>query len=246
MNLSIIGSNSLGNAYALHNENECLLIECGMPRKMVFNAIDWKISTIVGCLLTHDHGDHTKHIKEYLDRGIDIYSSELTHKEIGTQNHHRSKFIKSGIEFKIGNFTILPFNVQHDAADPLGFFIHHNECGNVLFVTDSYYVSYTFKGLNNIIVEANYSNAIIKAKQDAGELPKFLKDRVIQSHMSIETCSQLLKANDITKVNNIVLIHLSDRNSNAIEFKQTIENETGKSVHIANRGMKLLFNKTNF
>jgi hypothetical protein len=37
--------------------------------------------------------------------------------------------------------------------------------------------------------------------------------------MSLETLLELLGKNDLSKVNNIVLIHLSDSNSNAIEFK---------------------------
>jgi hypothetical protein len=57
---------------------------------------------------------------------------------------------------------------------------------------------------------------------------------------------ETLLANDLSAVNNIVLIHLSDCNSNALEFQQGIKKATGKTVHIANKLMILKFNKTPF
>jgi len=80
----------------------------------------------------------------------------------------------------------------------------------------------------------------------AGENPKFLHDRVITSHMSLDNCKGMLGANDLTAVNNIVLIHLSDGNSDARRFKKEVEEQTGKTVHVAEAGMVLDFNKTPF
>ena len=91
--------------------------------------------------------------------------------------------------------------------------------------------------LHNIIIEANYCKKIIDAKVVAGTNPKFLRDRVITSHMSIDTCKELLKANDLSAVNNIVLIHLSEGNSNAKQFQEEITAATGKKVHVARPGM---------
>jgi uncharacterized surface protein with fasciclin (FAS1) repeats len=64
--------------------------------------------------------------------------------------------------------------------------------------------------------------------------------------MSIETCKGLLEANDLTAVNNIVLIHLSDGNSNAADFKKQVQDLTGKTVHIAGKDMVIDLNKTPF
>jgi hypothetical protein len=64
--------------------------------------------------------------------------------------------------------------------------------------------------------------------------------------MSFETCREELLANDLRAVNSIVLIHLSDLNSNADEFREGIREATGKTVYIAQKGMKIEFNKTPF
>jgi ribonuclease BN (tRNA processing enzyme) len=55
--------------------------------------------------------------------------------------------------------------------------------------------------------------------------------------MSLQTCIKTLKANDLSQVNNIVLIHLSDRNSDESRFKSDVERATGKVVHVADKGM---------
>jgi phosphoribosyl 1,2-cyclic phosphodiesterase len=134
-------------------------------------------------------------------------------------DHHRLKTIRAGEIFRVGNFKVLPFKIQHDVAEPLGFIINHAETGNVLFITDSYYVSDTFRNIHNIIIEANFSQEIIDRKVKEGASPEFLRNRIFKSHMSLETCKKTLKANDLSKVHHIVLIHLSDGNSNAKHFK---------------------------
>jgi phosphoribosyl 1,2-cyclic phosphodiesterase len=100
--------------------------------------------------------------------------------------------------------------------------------------------------LNNILIEANYRFDLLEKNIKAGRIPTILRDRTLQSHMSLETCKEALQANDLSAVNNIVLIHLSDGNSNANEFKQEVYSLTGKSVHVADAGMKLNFNKSPF
>ena len=145
-----------------------------------------------------------------------------------------------------GNITILPFNVKHDAIEPLGFLIHHKECGKVLFLTDSYYSPYTFKGLNQIIIEANYSQEIVDKKIESGSLHGIVRNRILTSHLSLETCKKLLLANDLSQVNNIVLIHLSDGNSNEVGFKEEIYQTTQKNVSVASPGMEIDFNPTPF
>ena len=64
--------------------------------------------------------------------------------------------------------------------------------------------------------------------------------------MNLSTCKELLQANDLSKVNNIVLIHLSDSNSNAKQFQQEITATTGKKVYVAEAGLTIDFNKQPF
>lgn len=247
MRLTIINSNSLGNAYILENEHEALLIECGVQFDKIKQALNFNYRKVVGCIVTHEHKDHCKSVKEVMAAGINVYSTFGSLNAMGVSIAHRANAIIPGQSFLLGEYKILPFSVKHDCADPVGYLINHAECGNVLFLTDSYYCEYTFKGLNNIIIEANYCQTILDKRLNDGANPLFLRDRVITSHMSLDTCKQTLQANDLSQVNNIVLIHLSDGNSDAGRFKKEVQEATGKVVHVAGPGMIIEnFNKQPF
>lgn len=246
MKLKIINSNSEGNCYILENNQEALLIECGVRFDRIKQALNFNLSKLVGCVITHDHKDHCRCVNEVLAAGIEVFASEGTHSAMGTIMHHRAGIFKKGKSLKVGGFKIIGFDVKHDAADPLGFLIHHEETGNILFLTDSYYCEYTFPNLHNVIIEANYCQAILNARQESGSTPGFLRDRVIESHMSLATCKDMLQANDLSLVNNIVLIHLSDGNSDAKRFRREVQEQTGKMVYVAHAGLVMDFNKQPF
>jgi len=245
MELHILGSSSKGNCYILQNNNEALVIEAGVSLKEVKKAVDFNVNKIVGVLVSHEHGDHAKYVNEFDKARIKVCMSAGTANKIAYVVHDLI-LMSNGCKFKIGNFTILPFDVKHDAVEPLGFLIKHDETGNVLFVTDSYFVPYTFANLNNIIIEANYDKDLLKRNIEAGKIPPSHYNRLLESHMSIDTCIEALQANDLRKVNNVVLCHLSDGNSNADDFKDRVHKATGKTVTVADKGMVINFSKTPF
>jgi phosphoribosyl 1,2-cyclic phosphodiesterase len=250
MRLKIINSNSKGNAYILENNQEALLIECGTRFDLIKQALGFNLSKVVGCIVTHSHGDHCKGAKDLTNAGIDIYATEGTCEElIANWNPlpNRVKPRHMAIPFSLGAFRIIPFKTVHDTKEPCGFLIQHEECGVVLFLTDTVYSPFLFKGLNNVIVEANYCERILQKKMEDGATMEFLRDRVIQSHMSLQNCKDLLRANDLSQVNNIVLIHLSDSHSDEVRFQREVEEVTGKTVHVAGKDMTIEnFNKTPF
>jgi len=246
MELKIIGTGSKGNAYILENENEALLIECGVNVSDIKKALNFNYDKIVGCIVTHEHKDHCKAIDDVMGLGINTYTGAKTFVEIKPKHTHRANVIASKQTIQIGNFKVMAFDVKHDAAEPLGYLIEHPDCGKVLFLTDTYYCAYTFKGLNNIIIEANYSKEIIDQKFGSESGLEFLRNRILKSHFSLANCKDMLSANNLTQVNNIVLIHLSDSNSNEKQFQKEVFELTGKNVTVANNGMKINFNKTPF
>lgn len=246
MKLKVIGTGSQGNAYILETENEALLIECGVKVDEIKKALNFDLSKVVGCLVTHEHQDHCKSIHDIMRLGINTYSGRKTFEVINPDNIHRAMTISSRETVKIGNFSVMAFDVKHDAVEPLGFLINHSECGKTLFLTDTYYCKYTFPGLNNIIIEANYSKEIIDRKFGPDSDKEFLRNRILKSHFSLANCKDMLAANNLSSVNNIVLIHLSDSNSDEKQFVKEIYELTGKNVTAAVNGMQIDFNKTPF
>lgn len=237
MILKVLGSSSSGNCYLLQSKEESLLLECGLSYKEILKGIDFDLSNLKGCLITHSHNDHCKAVKELAIAGVDIGLSHGTFQElISTKDlknySHRMKFLKHKKIEKFGGFKVTSFNAMHDTKEPLCFLIYHEEMGSLLFLTDSYYSPYAFNNVEHILIECNYSEDILD------ELPKH-RARVLESHMSLETLKSHLENWDLSKTKTITLIHLSDSNSEPKRFKKEIKDLTNKEVNIATKDLIL-------
>lgn len=111
--------------------------------------------------------------------------------------------------------------------------------GNMVFMTDTEYSPYRFEKISHFCIEANYDQHILDENVMAGRIPLVARNRVMKSHMSIQTVKELLKENDLSKTRNIILLHLSNGNSNARDFKDEIEAMTGIPVTIADKGIEV-------
>lgn len=236
MNLKVIGSSSKGNSYILETETGSLILDCGVRFREIQKALDFDLSGVRGCLVTHEHQDHSKGVKETTQAGIDTFMSKGTAEAIGAE-HHRLNVVQAGKQFTTGDFTVLPFPTEHDASEPLGFLIKYKPTGEkILFATDTYYIRHRFNGLNYILVECNYCREILNENIEAGRIPESLKNRLIESHFSLENVKGFLRANDLTGVRKIVLMHLSDGNSDSARMVSEIHELTRKDTEIAEPG----------
>ena len=164
--------------------------------------------------------------------GIDCYMSRGTAGTLGISGH-RANIIKAKQQFRIGTWTILPFETQHDAAEPLGFLLANQDGEKCLYLSDTMYCKYRFHGLTHVAIECNYSLDILKRNVEAGLVPKELKSRILKSHFSLENVKKFLLANDLSKVQEIWLLHLSEQNSCEKRFKEEVQKITGKPTYIA-------------
>jgi len=257
MELKVLGTGSKGNCYVMTASNgENIIIEQGLRFPLILEAMGHDLSKTICGLCTHLHKDHSKGTKDLMAYGIDVLIAEGEYRAVGVYKkpggehirgfEHRAKFIKHGQKYTFGNWEIWAFKVNHDTPEPLGFLIRHPECGLTLFLTDTYYIENTFDGLNNIIIEANFCETIMQERFDAGYLQAFLRDRIYKSHLSLTSCLEVLKSNNLRSVNNILLIHLSDSNSHAERFQETVYKATLKNVTVAKAGLNLKWNKTPF
>ncbi|MEH6941491.1 MBL fold metallo-hydrolase [Bacillus sp. JJ722] len=229
--ITALASSSKGNCYHITDGKTPLLLEAGIKFKEIQRKLNFQTSNIAGCLVTHEHGDHCKGLKDVLKAGIDCYMSSGTAEAINIK-HHRIKPVRAKEQFQIGTWTILPFDVNHDVSEPYGFLLVNQEGEKLLFATDTYYIKYKFTGLTHIMIECNYSMDILDANIVTGRVPAMMKKRLIKSHFSLENLKEFFKANDLSKVQEIWLLHLSDNNSDEELFKKEIQELTGKLVHV--------------
>lgn len=234
MRLRVVGSSSKGNGYALIDETEILLLEAGCRLMDMKKAIDWKIEKVTGCLVSHRHGDHAKHVTEYMKNGISVYSGEETSVDIEDRGGERILVLPDRKKTQIGGFTVQPFPLEHDCPC-YGFLISHPEMGRLVFATDTEYVKYRFRNVNHIMIEANYSKEYLDESEEHEEKRR----HVLYGHMSIEAVTDFCKKNSSCSLRNVVLMHLSDRNGSPDEFKQRMESVVDCPVWIAEAGLQV-------
>ena len=230
LDIAIHATGSTGNCYTVSNgKATVIMLDCGLPYNRIQKLTGFILPDAV--FITHEHQDHVKAAKDFMKRGVDIYTSAGT-AEVENLEGHLLHIMKNRQSVSIGGIVVSAFDTQHDASEPLGFLIDDGD-DRILYATDTYYLHYKFPGLTKIMIEANYCNEILTENLRYGKLPKTLERRLRESHFSLENLKKFFLANDISKVKEIWLIHLSKGNADPVMFKREIEALTGKPVYVA-------------
>lgn len=201
-----------------------------MPIREIKKCLDYKLHQITACLLSHNHGDHAKGAKDLMKCGIDLFCSRGTSEALGLSGH-RLHILEDRKQVQIGKWDILPFKVPHNASDPMAFILMKGN-DKVLFATDCLYIPYRFKGLTHIMIETDYDTEILRENLIRKGVEVSVAKNVIRNHMSFKTAKKFFEANDLAKVREIYLLHLSSKNSDAVKFKREIEKRTGIPVYL--------------
>jgi len=231
MELITYHSGSSGNLYQLKGDSGNLLIEAGVPISKIKKALDFKLSSISACLVSHQHLDHAKGVHDVAKAGIDVYCLAETAQALKF-NGHRFKAIESLHQFEIGAYSAFPFEINHEDVRtgkrvPGCNFLISNGTEKLLFVIDSFYVKYRFAGLTQIAIGINWSKKTLNPNLDSAR-----KKRIYRSHMSLETALKFFKANDLSRVREIHVLHISSENGDPQYFKSEIMKATGKPVYV--------------
>lgn len=213
-------SGSSGNSIILRTENTSLLIDAGKPGIAIRNGLEeLMIDRLDGLVITHEHTDHSK-AAGIISRKYDIpiYATRGTlegmKSVIGKIKPSNLCEIEAGREFELGDIKINPFNIPHDANEPVGynFYIDNLKltvATDIGCVTDEVY--------NNIIdsdvllLESNHDINMLKF----GSYPWPLKQRILgdNGHLSNEMAGNLIKSIYNKKLKHVILGHLSRENN---------------------------------
>lgn len=222
-------SSSKGNFYTLDNGKTRIIIDPGLSIVSIKKALDFKLSEIAGALCGHEHFDHSIGVGGLMASGIDAYVGFSTIEALTLQGHriHPVEHLKL---FSVGTFKVLPFIIPHD-VDNLGFLIQSGK-DKFLYLIDCTYCPYRFRGLTHIAIGINYDTDILKKNVKKGRIHPGLTKRIMQSHCSLKTGLEFFKAQDLSQVQEIHVLHCSESNLDKAKAKREIQKFTGKLVYI--------------
>lgn len=235
MEIEVLGTGSSGNCYKVKIGKATLLLECGLPYKVIQKKLNFKISEIDACLVTHEHMDHAKAIKDLMKAGVDCYMTKGTVEALGINGHRLRTFrpFEKARYYSVvlKNLIIVPFEAVHDVAEPVSYFIKtRDDKESLIFVTDTAYMKYKIPACDVLMIECNYVKSVLDEKDKQGEIDVSLRNRIVKNHMSLETLVEALKAADLSRTKKIYVLHLSDLNSDEELIKKTIQETTGIEV----------------
>ena len=188
---------------------------------------------------TVSHSDHANKdtIRKVVQYGIPIYSNEETRVV-----DKRIISMKKGRKTSIGGFKIQPILLFHNCMN-FGYVVEHEEIGKLVFCTDTCRIPYRFKNVNHFMVEANYSyDLLIDHMCD-----NVYSQSASENHMEINDTIEMLKENYSSSLQNVVLIHLSNGNSDANEFVKKTKEELGfNNIFVAEKNFVLPLQKEEF
>lgn len=242
MDIKILASGSSGNCYHISDGETSILLDAGIPIRQIRIGCDFQLSKVSGCLVTHYHGDHSKAVPDLLYHGIAIYITRAEAEKIplvfaGKPIHFLRRNDESEdstyANFKVGTFQVLPFPVEHDTPEPVGYLLRSTVTGEkLLYFTDSYYVRYRFTGLTHIIGECNYDSESLWEHLETGKTPSARAKRLFTSHMSLENFLDLLKATDLSRLRQIYICHMSNDHGDEAKIKAAVQRLTGAEVYV--------------
>ncbi|MCC8060203.1 MAG: MBL fold metallo-hydrolase [Clostridiales bacterium] len=224
MRLVSIASGSSGNCTYIGSEHTHILVDAGISNKRIeqgLNEIGVKSNEINAVVITHEHSDHIRGLGVLARRrGLPIYGTQETLEEImaagnlGEIDPALFHAVLPDVEFSVGDLTLLPFSIDHDAANPVAYRIR-NDATQAAVATDmghyDQYVIDHLQGLDAILLEANHDVHMLQA----GPYPYFLKQRILgdHGHLSNENAGRLLNCLLHDHLRYVLLGHLSKENN---------------------------------
>lgn len=217
MRVCVLGSGSSGNCTYVSSGRTSILIDAGLSGRATrqrLEAIGVPLESISAVCVTHEHSDHTLGLAVLHNGGnIRLYANQGT--VSGFEGREGAgklvwNVFSTGATFPVGDLSVSPFTVPHDAYDPVGFVISDGTM-RVGVVTDMGMVTglirERLRACEVLVLESNHDEQMLK---DA-KRPWHLKQRIIgrQGHLSNRHAADLVSEIAGPHLKAVFLAHLS-------------------------------------
>lgn len=215
-------SGSSGNCLYVASDRTKILVDAGLTGKKIqdgLKSIGVDPSYINAIVITHEHDDHIKSAGILSRRfNIPIYANTNTWEamidKIGDVKKENIKIFDDYNTFEIGDVTVIPYEIPHDAAKPCGYSFVNGRV-KISVATDIGYASQTvkenIKDADLILLESNHDVEMLKV----GPYPYYLKRRILsdRGHLSNEAAGYTIVDILNEKIKKVILGHLSKTNN---------------------------------
>lgn len=244
MEIAALSSGSSGNCFYIGDENLGILVDVGISAKKVIERLEQinvSPQKIKAIFVTHEHIDHVRGVDVLARKlNLEIYATRATANHVFLcSNKKLIKYIDVKKPVNVGCLRIEAFSKTHSAVDPVSYNIYGDK--KVSIITDAGHVCQNIKShvsdCDFLCIESNHDEMML----EKGPYPFFLKKWVKSDsgHLSNKQAALCILEHGSSKLNNVVLAHLSGTNNTpdiAIKtFKEIIGERTNfsPSVHVS-------------
>ncbi len=216
----VLGSGSSGNAIAVTDEVDTLLVDCGFSaretcRRLASAGIE--PATVRAVLVTHEHTDHTRGLEVFVKRReVEVCATHGTRRAAGLDGlAPEVRTLATGQSHRVGGFEVVPFRTSHDAAEPCGYRIRARSGETIGLVTDTGVLTpETREALEDCDVIGIESNHDVRMLQ-VGPYPAFLKRRIAseRGHLSNAAAAEALHNLTSSRLRQVIALHRSRTNN---------------------------------
>jgi phosphoribosyl 1,2-cyclic phosphodiesterase len=234
LKLCVLASGSSGNCTFIGTERTRILIDAGLSARKTAERladIGERLVDISAICVSHEHGDHIAGIRVLQKtHGIPVYANGGTLEAIGG-GINGARFI-TGAPFSIGDFSIHPFPVPHDAADPVGFIF---SAGNrtVGIATDVGMVTNALRErlrkCHAVVIEANHDEVLLHEANRPWRLKQRIRGN--QGHLSNRAAAALMAEIAGDGLEHLFLAHLSADCNSPQHARTTFETLLAEAGH---------------
>jgi phosphoribosyl 1,2-cyclic phosphodiesterase len=211
-----LGSGSRGNALLVESQTTLLLIDCGLPLRVIeerMRQAGREPADITAVLITHEHGDHCRGIGPLQRRyGMPVWMTHGTAGAItGLERYER---LNSHAGLTLGSIDVEPFPVPHDAREPCQF-VFASRGRRLGLLTDAGHVTAhiesRLRACDALALEFNHDREAL----ENGPYPAAVKARVGSSfgHLSNGQTVELLERVEHAGLRHVLGLHLSEQNN---------------------------------
>ncbi len=223
MEFCSLASGSSGNCIYVGHNDTAILVDAGISGKKIeagLMQLGVNPASVKGILVTHDHCDHTQGAVIYARRfNIPIYATGGTLDFLSRTSrcappNSLLNRVNPDEEFRIGDITVHPFRVSHDAIDPVAYTLCADgkklSMATDLGLYDEYIID-VLSGSDALYIEANHDINMLML----GSYPYTTKLRIASQlgHLSNEACAELVAKVQNENLKAVVLAHISKENN---------------------------------
>jgi phosphoribosyl 1,2-cyclic phosphodiesterase len=244
--VTVLASGSRGNCTVLSTSTGSILVDAGISCREILRrmkAVGEDPRQLKGIVISHEHADHVAGLPVLAKKlKIPVYMTEGTYEswrkftrdpEGKPARLDQREYFQAGRSFSIGDITINPFTIPHDAADPCGF-TFRTEGVKIGLATDLGYLPYSVKhhlrGCDGLLIESNHDLEMLRN----GPYPWMIKQRVMSrvGHLSNSALAEFLESDYDGGAAFLVLLHLSEQNNYPELARQTAHKALGHRLNL--------------